>query len=237
MHSKSERFEMRLDQQTIDRVDAWRVEQGDLPSRAEAIRRLVDRGLSAGRPDDQTSFSGAEKLIVSMLCEIHPGFKDRTELDPILVRNALLGGHNWGLRWRYPGIFEAYRDDEETVNEVVDILDMWSFLEEGYENLSAADKKRVKTEAHPFGDKVYFRGFDGNNETSHFGIAQFLVQKLERFDRFERRDLNSHYPSIDTHRRMLPVFRPMRQSLMGGRLNASQIIAILKEQTHPEYRE
>src|SRR5205085_8801355 len=126
----------------------------------------------------------------------------------------------------FPGIFEAYRDDEETVAEVVDILDMWSFLEEGHESLSVSDKDRVKTEAHPFGDNVHFRGFDGNNETSHFGIARFLVHKLERFDRFEHRDLNSHFPSIDTYRRMLRVFLPRRQSLMGARLSANQIIAI-----------
>ena len=29
----------------LDRVDAWRKAQVDLPTRPEAIRRLVDRGL------------------------------------------------------------------------------------------------------------------------------------------------------------------------------------------------
>src|SRR6266496_1488550 len=236
MQGKSERFEMRLDQETIDRVDTWRAEQGDLPSRAEAFRRLVDKGL-ADQSGNQTSFSGAEKLIVSMLCELYKGLKTRTELDPEFIKDALLGGHNWGLRWRYSGIFEKHRDTEDTVSETVDILDMWSFLEHGYENLSDQDKERVKKEAHPFGDRVHFRGFDGNNETSHYGIARFLVEKLDRFSAFEGRDLNSHFPSTDTYRRMLPVFLPMRQTLMGGRLNPSQIIAILKEQTHPEYRD
>jgi len=42
---KTERFEMRLDEATIKRIDDWRRAQPDLPSRAEAIRRLVDQAL------------------------------------------------------------------------------------------------------------------------------------------------------------------------------------------------
>ena len=42
---KTERFEMRLEPETLERVDKWRAEQTDLPSRAEAMRRLIDVGL------------------------------------------------------------------------------------------------------------------------------------------------------------------------------------------------
>ena len=47
MASKTERFEMRLETAMIERVDAWRRKQEDLPSRAEAFRRLIELGLSA----------------------------------------------------------------------------------------------------------------------------------------------------------------------------------------------
>ena len=47
MSPKSERFEMRLEPETIHEIDEWRRRQADLPSRAEAIRRLVDLGLKA----------------------------------------------------------------------------------------------------------------------------------------------------------------------------------------------
>jgi hypothetical protein len=47
MAPKTERFEMRLETTMIERVDAWRRKQGDLPSRAEAFRRLIGLGLSA----------------------------------------------------------------------------------------------------------------------------------------------------------------------------------------------
>jgi hypothetical protein len=38
---------MRLETTMIERVDAWRRKQEDLPSRAEAFRRLIEVGLSA----------------------------------------------------------------------------------------------------------------------------------------------------------------------------------------------
>ena len=47
MAPKTERFEMRLETTMIKRVDAWRRKQEDLPSRAEAFRRLIELGLSA----------------------------------------------------------------------------------------------------------------------------------------------------------------------------------------------
>jgi hypothetical protein len=46
MAPKTERFEMRLETTMIKRVDAWRRKQEDLPSRAEAFRRLIELGLS-----------------------------------------------------------------------------------------------------------------------------------------------------------------------------------------------
>jgi len=46
MAFKTERFEMRLETAMIERVDAWRRKQQDLPSRAEAFRRLIELGLS-----------------------------------------------------------------------------------------------------------------------------------------------------------------------------------------------
>jgi hypothetical protein len=38
---------MRFTVDQLAAVDAWRREQPDLPSRSEAIRRLVERGLKA----------------------------------------------------------------------------------------------------------------------------------------------------------------------------------------------
>jgi metal-responsive CopG/Arc/MetJ family transcriptional regulator len=47
MEEKSERFEMRVQASFLKRLDSWRREQDDLPSRAEAIRRLVEQALDS----------------------------------------------------------------------------------------------------------------------------------------------------------------------------------------------
>ena len=49
MDDKTERFEMRVTASFLKMVDDWRRRQPELPSRAEAIRRLVELGLKAKR--------------------------------------------------------------------------------------------------------------------------------------------------------------------------------------------
>jgi len=46
-HVYSNRLELRATDSWLHRVDEWRRKQTDIPSRAEAIRRLVELGLKA----------------------------------------------------------------------------------------------------------------------------------------------------------------------------------------------
>jgi metal-responsive CopG/Arc/MetJ family transcriptional regulator len=47
MHGGREhRFVMRVDQDFLDRVDDWRRRQKDLPSRSEAVRRMVEQACA-----------------------------------------------------------------------------------------------------------------------------------------------------------------------------------------------
>lgn len=48
---KTKRFEMVASERWVSAVDDWRRAQPDLPSRAEAIRRLVETGLQGGGAD------------------------------------------------------------------------------------------------------------------------------------------------------------------------------------------
>lgn len=236
MQAKTERFEMRLDQEMLGRVDTWRGQQVDLPSRAEAVRRLVDASL--GRSDaGAIKLTDGETLILRMICEVYRHQKIRGEIDPDLVEKALLGGHTWALKWEYPGIFHGHEDDPRTVSEVVNFLDMWSFIESGYGNLPKEDKERIKLDAAPFGEHVAFRGFDGNNEDEHVGIAYFLIRSLGRFSIFKKRDLNSHVPVVGSYQRMFAVFETMRPNLAGRELRADEIIELLKAKLHPEHRD
>ena len=76
---------------------------------------------------------------------------------------------------------------------------------------------------------MQFPGFDGNNEAEHLGIARFLINDLDRFSRFREghRDLNSHHPTLESYGRMLRVFEPIRQTLIGRRLSVNELAAIL----------
>ncbi len=233
MQMKTERFEMRMDRETLENVDTWRADQPDLPSRAEAVRRLVDAGLARSQKG-AVRISDGEKLILMMLCDLYKHQEVDSDIDPEFVSKTIDGGHYWALEWKYSGLFHGHVDRLRVVYEVCDVLDMWSFIERSYAELSTQDKERVASEAEPFGKDVTFRGFDGNNEAGHIHVAHFLINDMGRFNRFKGRDLNSHVPSIDSHRRMLAVFKPMQETLVGGELSASQIIDMLRARKHPE---
>jgi uncharacterized protein YfbU (UPF0304 family) len=233
----TERFEMRLGQSVLEEVDSWRARQSDVPSRSEAVRRLVEAGLAAGGEERQIKISDGEKLILIMLSQLFKHLKMKGgEIDPEFVESVIFGGHYWGLDWKYSGLFHGHEDAKTVVSEVVNILDMWYFLERGYAALSKKDKDLVATEAEPFGKKVVFPGFDGNNEREHLGVADFLIKKLDRFTEFEQRDLNAHMATLDGYRLMLPVFEPIRRTLTGRDLNATEIIDILKAKLRPSRR-
>lgn len=182
------------------------------------------------------NLSDSEKLILVMLSDIHEKLAIKDSVDPKFVREAVYSGNAWGLKWRHPGIFDNHETSDAVRTDVLNTLDLWSFLERGYKNLSPAEKKRVETEAAPLGKTVRFRGFDGNNEGEYINAAHFLIDFLDRFPDFKGRDLNSHMPSIDAYRRMHVVFEPMLQSLAGRELSVTEIIEILKAQIHPSNR-
>jgi len=175
-----------------------------------------------------------DKLILIMLSEIMEHLEIEGGVDPKFVQSAIDSGNLWGLKRKYPGIFDIEETPESVVSEVGNYLDMWAFLEEGYESLSDPDREKVATEAEPFGTDVKFRGFDGNNETTHMGVARFLINDLGRFSRFAERDLNSHAPSIDGYQRMHLVFEPIRRTLTNRKLGADEIIQILQAWRYPE---
>jgi uncharacterized protein YfbU (UPF0304 family) len=232
----TERFEMRLGQSVIDQIDAWRARQSDLPSRSEAVRRLMEQGLAVSGGRGEIAFGDGERLIILMLCELFKRLKLKGDIEPEFVEEVIYRGHYWALDWQYPGIFHRHRDSSAVLRKVVDVLDMWSFLEAGYGKLSKKEKDRVAAEAEPLGEDVVFRGFDGNGESEYIGVARFMIEQLDRFTEFKGRDLNAHMPTIESHSRMLTVFGPIRPRLTGRSLNADEIIEILRARIHPTRR-
>lgn len=229
MAPKSERFEMRLDEDILGRVDDWREKQGDELSRAEAMRRLIELGLE--RNNTKTvKFSDGEKLLAVMMGDLYKHLSVKGDIDPEFVSEVISGGHYWAPTWEMPRLFHQEEDDPRDVRLVTKVLDMWTFVERAHERLSAADKAKVDAELVHFGKIVPFPGFDGNEEPSHYSIALFLIDKMNRFATFKDRDLNSHYPMIAAYAEMLRVFEPMRANLVGMELSASQLVAIHKAQ-------
>ena len=228
MTPKTERFEMRLDPALLERLDAWRTRQGDFPSRAEAIRRLIEAGLVES-PSKGLEPTNPEKLMLWLLTEILSGQKNYEDRETInLIRDAICGGHFWALDWELKGIVHDHVDDPKLVSLVVDVLDMWTFIERAYKGFSPAEKKQVEEQVGAIGKDPKFFGFDGNNEVECMSIARFLVEKMGRFESFKGRDFNSHLPMVERYRRMTAKFEPMRASLIGRELNVNEVIELLK---------
>jgi hypothetical protein len=228
VQAKTERFELRLDEDVLDRVDTWRAEQDDQPSRAEAIRQLVQAGMRV-KSRDAVEFSDGEKMIVLMLCDLMQHLKVKGDTNTDLLKSVIFGGHWWGLKWDLTGVFHGHVDRPEVVRNVVNILDMWSFIESAYAKLSKKDKERVEKEVPPFGKHVKFIGFDGNNEAEYCNVAHFFIDDMGRFQSFKGRDLNSHSPTVGSYLRMYRLFEPMRTALGGGNeLGTDQIIKLMQ---------
>jgi uncharacterized protein YfbU (UPF0304 family) len=223
---KSERFEMRLDEMTINRIDLWKASQRDTPSRAEAVRRLLDVGLSVAQPNE-IYLSNSEKLMTYMLCEMMKKMGNSDEIDPDFVESAIVGGHYWALGWEMQGIFHNDIDAPSAVREVVDILDMWSFIEEAFADLTVEEQAEIKDGTEY--SEPSFLGFDGNNETEHMGIARFMINHLERFTRFKdhKMGLNSHIPVLGRYRAMVREFEPIRAKLVGRRMGLDELKVLL----------
>ncbi|MFA1563079.1 YfbU family protein [Aliivibrio fischeri] len=180
--------------------------------------------------------SDSEKLILLMLSEIYDKLDLKGEIEPDFIRSAIFSDNTWSIPWKYVGIPFESQETPPMVKEVLNILDMWGFIEWSYNQLSDENKAYVEKEAYPFGKDPKFPGFDGNNETEYMGIASFLVDDLERFSEFKGRYFNSHCPSIDGYQRMLPVYKSVMKERFNSQLSPDDLVMILKERAHPTIR-
>ena len=212
MPPKTERFELRLDEELLAEIDAWAGEQSDSPSRAEAARRLLEAGLRL-KASDSVHFTDGEKALIVMMDELFTALKiSAPNSNAKFLADVIYGGHYWAPRWDMQGVFHQHADDPRTVRHVVDVLDMWMFMEEAVDALTSEQRDQVSKKLALKGDLLKFPGFDGNNEADQLNAARFLIDKMNRFSRFKARDLNSHVETSDRYTVMLRQFGPMRRS-------------------------
>lgn len=214
----------RLDPATLARVDKWRAGPGCSLSRDEAVRILVLAGLDffdSGRLDE------GDRAVALMLGRLVFGRRPEPEPDPDLVRSATRAGRLEELLAHYRS--RGWEVPPTLVKEIVAILEMWTFLEKGFEALSAPERAGVIAEARLSEGKVEFRGFDEKNEEDHRAVAAFLVEEMHLFPRFrDRIDRESYGPRVPSYCRMLAVFEPIRPTLGRAELTAAQIGRILR---------
>lgn len=225
--ARAERLELRLDDDLLQRVDEWMESTGQASSRSDAVRQLVDIALGA-MTGKSIHLTDGDKLNFMVLRDIvkHLKIKD-AETDVDFVAETVYGGHYWAPTWEMQGLFHKHADRPADVTLVVDTLDMWDFIEGCIEKLPEEDIEKLKASNHGYLPK--FHGFDGNNEATLMSIARFVVEKMDRFSRFKKRDFNSHSPTAVRYRRMTTAFEPIRATLGFGRdLGADQIIELLK---------
>lgn len=224
--AKTERVEVRLDEALLGRLDEWIEQTGQSSSRSDAMRQLVELGLNTAT-GKSVQISDGEKLNFMLLRDLVKHLNVPTETNVDFIADTLYGGHYWAPTWEMQGLFHNHADRPEDVSFVVDVLDLWRFIEEGVQQLSTKEIETVKSSN--YGYLPSFDGFDGNNESELMSIAQFFVEKMGRFTCFKGRSFNSHTPnSAETYRRMLQAFQPIRKTLGFGKpLSAGQIIALL----------
>ena len=177
----------------------------------------------------------AERLILSLICDLQKPTEEQEfrRKDYEFISKAVACGHLWALDWEYEHVYSDVEYDRRLVKETVDILDMWDVIELLFERLVEDDKLRIAEAMETEIQYLRFRGFDGNNESEYLAIARFLVDDMGRWKRFKNRTLNSHYPSLAAHRRMLPVYKGYGFGLTTREFSVEQFIALFRVRRHP----
>lgn len=175
--------------------------------------------------------SDGEKLILLMLADISRKVGAGREVDPDFVSHTLFYDQTWGFNWKFTGIPFEKGEDPPEVTETVDILDMFDLTISQFERLPAGEQEEVKKElGYAAGGLEQFPGFDANND-AHYGVAQYLVEHLDRFKGLKGATNNSHsQSSLPRYRAMLQTYLPLRPKLGLGaeKFTAEDIISIFK---------
>lgn len=175
------------------------------------------------------NFTNEQRFIIAMIADLYrkPENRQIQTKDIDMIMDAISSGHDWGIDWAFNGLFPEETDSKSDVDFVVDVLDMWQFIETGFEALPEADKQKVRDSDEFMGVSPKFAGFDGNNESNLMAIARFLIHRLDRFTHFAKRELNSHAPKSTRYRQMLMVWSGIRPKLGDRRISVDDLIALL----------
>lgn len=171
-------------------------------------------------------FTDEQRLIVMMLADIQKGLNIRGDFNPDFISKAAAYKDEFAIAFEYSMLFDQH-DTPEGFKFVIDVLDMWSFIERRVAKLSQEERDELKAKAGIWGEDPKFAGFDGNNETELMSYTRMLVDDLRRFTEFEGRDFNSHFPAEDRYRAMYAKFQNIRPQLAERSLTVDELAELL----------
>jgi len=172
-------------------------------------------------------FTDEQRLIVMMLADIQKSLNVRGDFNPEFISKVAAWKDEFAIAWAHNEIF----DDSDIPTEfqfVIDVLDMWSFIENSVADLSPEEREELEGKAGVWGKNPKFSGFDGNNETDLMGYVTLLVEDLNRFTEFSGRGFNSHVPLATRYAAMLEKFKSIRSVILDrGGVTVDELAEVL----------
>lgn len=236
MRPKSERFEMRLDEETALAIDNWRDQHLPDASRAHSVRVLIERGLKTAT----SRFSDGDKVVLAFLSDLfrHLGLAEATKLDVIV--KGFRDGHHWAVDLEMGSLFRPPSSSSSSAATVLATLEMWEVIERAFEGFTAEQRAEVLAltegelaleengkELRPRPPE--FQGFDRHTEAELIEIAEFLVNTAGRFERFRGRSLacTTEDPTQHYDRKRVEVYNEIRPTLAGRLPSPAEVRKIL----------
>ena len=179
------------------------------------------------------AITDGEKLIITMLADLHESLKVNGSVDAAFVRQHI-DSDFWAIKREYSGIFGDGEREEADIAFVQNALDMWRIIEASYENLTEDEQVLVRAAKGSFGTAPRFGGFDGHTE--YPTIARTLIVSLRGWDEFKDRPMDSHSPDTAVHARMVEAYKGLRAKNQGRLFPVDDVIAVIDAQIHPTRR-
>ncbi len=143
------------------------------------------------------------------------------------ARESPASGAPWSNHPRFAGFPpEPKEDASPLVQEIADILHMWSCIEDAFAALAPGEQEAFRRDGNLL--PAVFQGFDGRRERDYRSVASFLIEHIGCFARFSGRDLESYHPVAKSYRRLLEAFQPLWEGCGATRaLTADELRLIL----------
>lgn len=110
--------------------------------------------------------------------------------------------------------------DQEIMDSVYDILEMFRSLSSSFMSLSVDEKTEIDR------DKIRFQGFDGNG-AGHYSYARFIIEDLGLYEESRLEDYNTHYPIEDYYFGMLNKWKKIVGPQKYRKLSKNEINIII----------